>query len=67
MSDLTEHASARLRQRIDAIEKFLAGTNVKDEQGHLEPGSTAKLYWHYGYLMALKDVLSLFGDGETRQ
>lgn len=25
-------------------------------QDHLETGSNERIYWHYGYLMALKDV-----------
>jgi hypothetical protein len=29
------------------------------EQKHLDEGSQERAYWHYGYLVALKDALSL--------
>lgn len=30
------------------------------EQKHLDEGSTQRAYWHYGYLMALNDVMGMF-------
>ena len=46
-------------QRIEGIEKWLSEqpTDVKEEQSHLREGSRERLYWHYGYLMALKDLV----------
>ena len=29
---------------------------IVEEQKHLDSNSEARAYWHYGYLMALKDV-----------
>ena len=31
---------------------------VAGEQKHLDEGSEARAYWHYGYLMALRDILA---------
>jgi uncharacterized protein YecT (DUF1311 family) len=30
-----------------------------EEQSHLDEGSRERTYWHYGYLVALNDVLRL--------
>lgn len=44
--------------RIDGIEEYLGRqkTDVKQEQAHLTEGSRESLYWHFGYMMALKDL-----------
>ena len=31
---------------------------IATEQKHLDDGSTQQAYWHYGYLIALRDLLS---------
>lgn len=31
------------------------------EQAHTDEGSHEQLYWHFGYLVALRDVAKLFG------
>jgi len=58
-----------MQQRIEGIEEYLRRQkiDVKHEQGHLDEGSRESLYWHYGYLMALKDIRSqsLMGDGNV--
>ena len=37
--------------------------HIVKEQKHLDEGSEARGYWHYGYLMALTDILGqLFQD-----
>jgi hypothetical protein len=47
-----------IENRIEGLENFLAtqDIDVKEEQAHLNDGSRERLYWHYGYLMALKDM-----------
>jgi hypothetical protein len=35
------------------------------EQRHLNAGTNERVYWHYGYLMAVKDVLALLGNTGT--
>lgn len=33
------------------------------EQKHLEEGSHERVYWHYGYMVALRDTLALLTGG----
>lgn len=33
------------------------GNGCEDEQRHLDEGTSERVYWHYGYLMALQDIL----------
>ena len=35
------------------------------EQKHLEEGSQERVYWHYGYMVALRDTLQLL-TGQSR-
>lgn len=46
-------------ERIGKLEAWLAeqGVDVKDEQAHLNDGSRERLYWHYGYLIGLRDAM----------
>jgi hypothetical protein len=46
-------------ERIAKLDAWLAEqiVDVKDEQAHLNEGSRERLYWNYGYMMALKDVI----------
>lgn len=55
-----------LLQRIAGIEDHLAlqQTDVKNEQAHLTLGSRESAYWHYGYMMALKDLLRQQSTGQ---
>ena len=34
----------------------------KLEQKHVNENSIEKIYWNYGYMMALKDVLKLYEE-----
>lgn len=47
-----------IEMRIAALEQWLNKQEIdaRAEQAHLEEGSRERLYWHYGYLVALKDV-----------
>lgn len=59
-----------IRQRITDTEQWLSEQPIKvrQEQRHLEEGTQERAYWHYGYAMALKDVLrALDHSGETKQ
>jgi hypothetical protein len=48
----------KIAERIAGIEEYLRRqkTDVKNEQAHLQEGSRESLYWHYGYMVALKDM-----------
>lgn len=59
----------KARERIAGIEEYLARqktTSVKEEQAHLVEGSDASLYWHFGYMMALKDIFRLSGKQQDQ-
>ena len=49
-----------LRQRADELRKWLEqnGDHCWEEQRHLRDGSPEQVYWHFGYLAALRDVLT---------
>ena len=44
--------------RIDKLHAFLKAEypRIDIDQKHLDLGTLARGYWHYGYLMALRDV-----------
>jgi hypothetical protein len=48
-----------LQQRADGIDSWLreAGNSCKVDQKHLDEGTVERAYWHYGYMVALRDVL----------
>ena len=50
-----------LDDRIRSITDWLreAAPDIGDEQRHLDEGGAEAAYWHYGYLMALRDVRRL--------
>lgn len=49
----------RLLQRIADIEEMLRNDPCLHEQKHLDAGTSESTYWHYGYMIALRDVLRL--------
>lgn len=55
-----------LIERTKGINEWL--TNVSpscfSEQRHLNAGSVERTYWHYGYMVALNDALSIL-TGES--
>ena len=58
----------RIEQREHDLLEWLksAAPECFSEQKHCEEGSPERVYWHYGYLMALRDVQRLM-RGESRQ
>ncbi|GBE42478.1 hypothetical protein BMS3Bbin10_00539 [bacterium BMS3Bbin10] len=63
----TRTAVSDIERRHDELADWLqrrAAHSIKD-QNHLDEGSIAQTYWHYGYLMATKDVLALLGNAST--
>ncbi len=59
--------ATKLESRRDKIARWLArsGPECGEEQRHLDEGSEERTYWHFGYLMAIKDVLALLGNAST--
>jgi hypothetical protein len=48
-----------LKNRIDGIDQWLVkdAPAIKKQQRHCIEDTVERFYWHYGYMMALKDVL----------
>lgn len=45
-------------ERAHKLDEWINQQGVKNEQAHLIKDSRENVYWHYGYLEALKDVLA---------
>ena len=52
---------------MEGIQKWLDknGRGCQDEQKHIRAGTGEKIYWHYGYMVALMDVLRFLGRSIT--
>ncbi len=52
---------SKLGKRAQGLQTWLDenGGDCQKQQGHLVEGSTERVYWHYGYMVALMDVLRL--------
>jgi len=50
-----------LEQRAFGIQRWLKDhyPQVSEEQKHLDDGTIERQYWHYGYYIAINDVLRL--------
>ena len=57
-----------IQRRIDELAGWLDenGARCHAEQRHLDEGTDERLYWHYGYLVALRDMQKLLLKGLTR-
>lgn len=55
-----------LRDRLEGLLEWLRqqAPGCFTEQAHLNEGSRERIYWHYGYMVALRDVLN-FLTGRT--
>lgn len=53
-----------LRDESTALSEWLEenGPYCAVEQAHLKAGSRERAYWHYGYLMALRDVQAMLAS-----
>ncbi|HLY97684.1 MAG TPA: hypothetical protein VKT33_01320 [Candidatus Angelobacter sp.] len=62
--DCVQDISA-IEKRIRELSEWLKNNagNAPAEQRHLDEGSQERIYWHYGYMVALKDMLR-FMTGE---
>lgn len=57
----------RLERRANNIQKWLDenGRGCQEEQKHTRAGTIEKIYWHYGYMVALIDVLRYLSREST--
>ena len=58
-----------LKDREDGIREWLHEEHREcfKEQNHLDGGSVERTYWHYGYAVALGDVLRLLNRLSPQQ
>ena len=56
-----------LEKRAKGIQRWLDenGRGCQEEQLHIRAGTNEKIYWHYGYMVALMDVLRYLGREAT--
>jgi hypothetical protein len=59
----------RLKDRVAGLQAWMRknAPQCASEQKHLDEGSPERAYWHYGYLVALRDVMQLFTEGSSSQ
>lgn len=58
---MSQDATELIEQRIRNMTAWLKenGPDCVTEQAHLDEGSRERVYWHYGYMVALRDALKL--------
>jgi hypothetical protein len=58
---------AKIDRRIRDLTTWLEENdpNCGTEQKHLSEGSQERVYWHYGYMVALRDALRLLAGRES--
>lgn len=61
------NTSDAIERRIAELQKWLqeSAPECVREQAHLDEDTRERVYWHYGYLIALRDVLALI-KGQRR-
>jgi hypothetical protein len=67
---LVQNPEDSFRLRADGIKKWLReidGCTCQEEQLHTTEGTSERIYWHYGYMVALCDVLRLLEDKKAAQ
>lgn len=64
---MKESRSCGFERRRDAQREWLRVNHpdVFEEQKHLDAGSVERAYWHYGYTVALGDVLRFLERDEV--
>ena len=56
-----------LKERVEGLASWMRDNAPAcvDEQAHLDEGTQARAYWHYGYLTALRDVRDFLARRRT--
>ena len=65
--DLTTRFTEKLRCRMEELRKQLLSQHAEvfTDQKHTIEGSVERTYWHYGYMVALRDILRLIEGDAT--
>ena len=61
MDRLLLDLAEQLSKRATGLQAQLEADNPEcfEDQRHTDAGTQERVYWHYGYLVAVKDVLAL--------
>jgi len=56
-----------VQNRVRELDEWLLKNAPESlvEQKHLDEGTRERVYWHYGYMVALRDVLRFLTDAEV--
>jgi hypothetical protein len=56
-----------ISEKIAALTRWLAenASSCETAQKHLDQGTVEQAYWHYGYLCALRDLMSMVDRPST--
>lgn len=60
----------KMRERAKKLEAWLRTCDGMEHARHLDDGSPERMYWHYGYAVALRDALQLItghSDSDSRK
>ncbi len=68
MGQHDKEVSPNIKQLVDVLaERMLTqGSSAAREQQHCDANLRERLYWHYGYLIALQDMLAMMSDQDHR-
>ncbi len=56
----TKETDQSIEDRINRLAAWLAANGQECiEQAHLDEGTRERAYWHFGYLVALRDIREL--------
>jgi hypothetical protein len=57
-----------LKARAEALTEWIAdnGDGCAEKQRHLDTDTRERVYWHYGYLIALRDVIAYLDGSEDK-
>ncbi len=63
-----ESVEQALRARIDGLKRWLQehAPECPQEQRHTIEGTAERVYWHYGYMVALYDVVRLLHERDDK-
>ena len=67
---LVQSPEDSFRLRAEGIKQWLEETDgcaCQEKQLHTTEGTSERIYWHYGYMVALRDVLRLLEDKRAAQ
>jgi hypothetical protein len=66
MEGMSDTILDALKKRRDGLSEALNGDPCFTDQKHTDEGTQERIYWHYGYLIAVRDIINLLESGNVR-